>query len=340
MSLNQKIKLFADFAVHKKLRIHSPLVALLLLTSRCNLQCKYCFAEHSGEFEDLPLEKWKYIIDELEKAGTKLIFLMGGEPLLYKDFPEIISYVKSKGMMVHLTTNGLLIPKYIEELKKVDLLMVSLDGNEVGHNANRGCFQQVIEGIETAKNAGIKVRVNAVMTKNTKDDIAWLLNFGEKIGVYIGFTIPTKGKNYDAINDMLLGDEEKRQVHRELLAHSKAGKKITLSDNSLEYVLNYPLPYSDILFKDNPLSKKYDECMYGRYLVFIDASGSVYPCTPLWEQKEIFTPKNIFADGFKEAIIHAQKLNCQTCVCAGGQEWGYITSIKGIVHALKFAGVD
>lgn len=339
-ALYKRSKLFLKFQWHKRLHNYTPLVALLFLVSRCNLKCNYCFAEHSGEFQDLPLKDWKFIIDKLKTKGCELIFLMGGEPLLYKNFGELIDYIHDKGMQCHLTTNGLLIPEYINELKKVDLLMVSLDGNKKSNDLNRGygSFKQIIQGIEVAKESDIPLRINCVLTKNNKDDIEWLLNFGEEHNVYVGFTIPAKSKQPDLVKDKLLTNDEIRDIHTKLLSLKNSGEKITLSEKSLKHVISYPKSYDELIMKtDKPLSSFYRECMYGRYIVFIDAEGSIYPCTTLWEMSEVFTPKNIFRDGFDQALQNAQHLPCQICYCAGGVEWNFVSSFRGLLHSLKFA---
>jgi len=332
----KNVKLFLKFQYHKRRHKHAPLVALLHLTSRCNLNCRYCYTEHRGEFPDLTVEKWKWIIDELKKRGCELIFLMGGEPLLYERVEELVDYVKEKGMQCHLTTNGILIPEHIAALKKVDLLMVSLDGNERGNNLNRGCFEQVIAGIETAKKERIPLRINSVLTRNTVVDVDWLLEFGESIGAFVGFTIPAKGKDSEGVKGILLDNEEILKVHQKLLDLQKDGKKITLSEKSLRHVIEYPKSYEEIIYKGEELAKGYSECCYGRYIVFFDSEGSVYPCTTLWEQKDIFQPKNVFRDGFDEAARNAWNLPCWICYCAGGVEWNEMSSFRGLKHALRF----
>ena len=335
----KRVKLFFKLWWAKRQKDYKPIVALLFLTSRCNMSCLYCFAEHKGEFKDLSLGQWKEIINGLRERGCELIFLMGGEPLLYEGFGELIDYIKSKGMQCHLTTNGILIPKYVEELKKVDLLMVSLDGDKKGNDANRGkeTFKKILRGIECAKAHNIPLRINSVMSKNNVNDIEWLLNYGKGLGAYVGFTIPARSKNPGGVKDMLLTDEEIKNFHLKLLYLKELGEKITLSKKSLMHVLGYKKSYNELIFRNESLANNYpEECCYGRYIVFIDSRGSIYPCTTLWEMSEVYEPKNIFERGWDEALRNAQYLPCHVCYCAGGIEWSYMSSFKGIIHALKF----
>ena len=338
--LVQRANLFLKFQYNKRRKNYSPLVALLFLTSRCNLNCNYCFAEHRGEFEDLSVEQWKGIIDELKQRGTKLVFLMGGEPLLYKGVEEIIEYTKEKGIQCHLTTNGVLIPQFVKALRKVDLLMVSLDGSKKGNDLNRGTgsFEKITRGIGVAKENNIPVRINCVLTKNNVEDVEWLLDYAEKNDAYVGFTIPARCSALDSMSDEVLSDKEIIAIHNRLLELKKAGRKITLSERSIMHILNYPKHFHELVYKSEPNCREISgECCYGRYIIFIDAEGSIYPCTTLWEFPEVFKPKNVFRDGWDEALKNAQELPCWICYCAGGVEWDYMTSFRGTIHALRFS---
>ena len=340
MTFTQRVNLFLKIRWAKATRVHKPFVALLHLTSRCTQKCLYCYAEHQGEYDPLSVTEWIGIIKQLREAGCEMIVLMGGEPLLYKGLEKIIDYVKDEGIQCHLTTNGVLIPEFIHILKKVDLLMVSLDGNEKGHDANRGegSWKKVVEGIEMAKSYGIPLRINAVMTRNNRHDIPWLLDFGEKHGAYVGFTIPARCPSVEAMGDLILTDQENIELHKELVEFKNMGKKITLSTEALNHVINYPRKLDELVYKRDVDNRQVypNECPYGRYIVFIGADSSVYPCTTLWERKEDYKPKNILKDGFKAAIKNAQELPCWICFCAGSVEWSRMTSFCGIVDALKF----
>ena len=281
------------------------------------------------------------MLDELKKRGTRMVFLMGGEPLLHKDFDRIVDYVKALGMECDVTTNGLLIPQHLEALKKIDLLMVSLDGNREGNDLNRGrgTFDRTTHGIELAKQNGIPIRINCVLTKNNINDVEWLLDYANTLNAYVGFTVPAKCPALEAMGDKIMSREEVLDVHRKLLELKKKGAKITLSKQSLEHVLNYPRKYDELVYKTDLDHKDVfpSECPYGRYIVFIDASGYVYPCTTLWEFPSVFKPKSIFKDGFDEALRNAQELPCWICYCAGGTEWDYMSSWRGVIHAIQFS---
>jgi len=336
----KRIRLFIKLWWGKKTKHHKPIISILHITANCNLNCGYCFSEHKFEIKDPSFEQWKYVVDELKEKGCDLFFLQGGEPLLYKDLETLIDYIKNDNTQVHLTTNGLLIPQKIHILKKVDLVMVSLDGNKKGNDANRGegSFEKITRGIETAIHNKIPLRINCVLTKNNVGDIEWLLDYAKDRKVFVGFSIPAKCGALDTMGDKL-DDSELIEVHKKLLKLKTQGKMITLCNESLKHIINYPKQYHEVILKSDPDHKKVyqHECIYGRYLIFVTPSGNIYPCPSLWEMPDVFTPKNIFKDGFDMALENAQNPKCWICYVGGGVEWNFVSSFRGLLHSLKFA---
>ena len=139
-----------------------PEALTLFLTHRCNLRCKMCgqWGESGvtkllgGEEvnRELNIGDYRRLIDGFSgfKPG---ITLFGGEPLLYKDAPELIAYITAKGIHCLMITNGSLIAEVASKLVEsgLDELNVSIDGNRETHDAIRG-----IPGIFDKITAGLK----------------------------------------------------------------------------------------------------------------------------------------------------------------------------------------
>lgn len=98
---------------------HIPISGSLEVTMRCNLRCQHCYIPGErrasrGERE-LNLAEIKHILDEVTDAGCLWLLLTGGEPLLRRDFLEIYAYVRRKGIILTLFTNGTLITPRIAD---------------------------------------------------------------------------------------------------------------------------------------------------------------------------------------------------------------------------------
>jgi len=106
-----------------------PFFVQLMTTERCNLTCRYCYAEFGSRHRpDFPLEPLLKVIDGLARMGTGFIMLAGGEPMLRQDIGQIIDRIKLRGMRSSLNTNGLMVPRRLDEIARADMLSISLDG--------------------------------------------------------------------------------------------------------------------------------------------------------------------------------------------------------------------
>src|SRR5438477_5847869 len=85
-----------------------PLVAHVIPIRRCNLSCTYC-NEYDDCSKPVPASVMLERLDRLADLGTTIITFSGGEPLLHPDLDELISHVRSRGVMACLITNGYLL---------------------------------------------------------------------------------------------------------------------------------------------------------------------------------------------------------------------------------------
>ena len=168
----------------------------LILTSDCNLQCKYCFGESLDDFDydfgdDIDVDynlprNINYDVELLNNFCAKdsdcVLTFYGGEPLLQADkLREIMNKVKPKHFMIQ--TNGLLLdkiePKYVNRFHTI---LVSIDGEETltDYYRGKGTFQKVIDNLKLTKKNGFEGELIARMTVMEQTDIEkqvkWLLN--------------------------------------------------------------------------------------------------------------------------------------------------------------------
>lgn len=170
------------------------------VTDRCNLRCIYCMPEDGIESiphqEILTFEEIIRLVSIFAELGIKKIKLTGGEPLVRKNITDLIkALVNIDGIEeVSLTTNGVLLSDYADEIKKagVNRLNISLDTLKEERFMNisgRNLFHKVMDGIENAKKGGFSpLKLNVVVMKGINDDeVLDFVNFSLLKGLVIKF---------------------------------------------------------------------------------------------------------------------------------------------------------
>ncbi len=170
------------------------------LTDRCNLRCRYCMPENGIQFiehaEILRYEEIERLIQLALQLGIRKVRLTGGEPLVRKGVLECIKRVRQFSALqtLTLTTNGILLAEYAEELCKagISYLNVSLDtlNPETFYYLTRFYqLERVLHGIQTAKNAGFElIKVNVVSMRGVNDhELFDFVRFADEYDVEIRF---------------------------------------------------------------------------------------------------------------------------------------------------------
>ena len=87
----------------------TPLSGGIELTNKCNFKCVHCYETVERDCEEYTLfstEKLLRIIDDLSDMGVISVFLTGGEAMLRKDFDQIYIYLRKKGILTAILSNG------------------------------------------------------------------------------------------------------------------------------------------------------------------------------------------------------------------------------------------
>lgn len=188
-------------------RIHDYL--RISLTERCNLRCFYCMPEEGVPLRDkkefMSTEELLLIAKQFVNLGVKKIRLTGGEPTIKKDFSNIIRELGKLPVELALTTNAVMIDKYIDDLKgaKVKSINVSLDSlKEERFNtiSRRNYFTKIKENIELLIEHNFKVKVNIVLIKGVNDDeIIDFVKWSQITNIAIRFIefMPFDGNNWN-----------------------------------------------------------------------------------------------------------------------------------------------
>lgn len=147
------------------------------LTNACNLRCGHCFMKSGVKFKDeLSATEWKRILKEFHDAGGESVTFSGGEPLMNKDFPDIIKYAKKVGLNVTILSNGTLwSQEMIDNLSPyITEIQISIDGVDEESNSivrGRGHFEKIIETVVSFANLDVRTSVATTFTlQNLQDD--------------------------------------------------------------------------------------------------------------------------------------------------------------------------
>jgi MoaA/NifB/PqqE/SkfB family radical SAM enzyme len=273
-------------------KLSAPLSAYWSITNKCNLSCKHCYEkDHISKNKDLSLVDAKYIVDVLKYHNLFEVILQGGEPFCYQYICEIIEYLKKAGFALTILTNGTKIQnEKLDVLSKfmtpIDLLQVSLDGNQKVNDQIRGknVYSQVINMLNNLKVPNVVV--NCVVTDKNIDyldefvhDILTMPNVQElhfsplmKVGNGKNFEYPDINKCIDLFKSF----------------KQKSPERITGSMFPDYLILNN--------YKENNIDLSCIKlgCCAGRSKVYINPQGLLYSC----EFRQIGEQKNILLDDF------------------------------------------
>ena len=320
------------------LKQYIPFYVSLFLTKNCNFKCIYCVGRY-GRYQkekDLSLDQIKFIIDEFKNGGTKRMCLVGGEPLLRDDIGEIIEYIRYNEIAVSLTTNGRLIKKRLNQIKRLNHLYVSLDGDKKGHELNRGKnFERVMDGINAAVKY-VPVGIVTVMTKYNLHSLDYLVNFAKEknlsLFIYTAMNQVDNDKGKVTI-EALPTKEEHRALLTKIIAYIKEGAPIRASTRVYEISLNWPDYKKDVYLLNEP-KFNYIKCYAGKYHCAIDPEGFIYPCARM---VGVDKPLSIFTDGFEKAWKKVNNHYCRACRIECHNEMNLLFSfnINVLLNAFK-----
>jgi cyclic pyranopterin phosphate synthase len=142
------------------------------VTDRCDFRCVYCMAESTTFLprkDLLTLEEIDRLVSAFIAKGVRKVRLTGGEPLVRKNLMWLIKSLSrhlGTGLdELTLTTNGSQLARYAEALAdsgiaRINVSLDTLDAARFKAITRWGDFAQVMEGIDAADRAGIKIKIN------------------------------------------------------------------------------------------------------------------------------------------------------------------------------------
>lgn len=197
-----------------------PVLVQLVVTRRCNLSCGYCneYDDHSPPVDTAVLIQR---IDAISGAGTVVLTLTGGEPLLHPDLDRLVRHAVSAGMVCTSITNGYTVnPRRIDALNSagLTLLQVSIDNLEPNEVSQKSWNRLKDRLLLLREHARFKVTVNAVMGSCESEEIRRVTKEARAMGFYmtVGLMHDSRGQ----LDHGLLGDDL-ASLYREIRSQSR-----------------------------------------------------------------------------------------------------------------------
>lgn len=160
------------------------------ITGNCNFKCKHCFQSACDGLGEPTFEQIEELVRQMKEAGIFDVSITGGEPLVRKDFFDIVDLCKDNGIRIStIYSNGWLIDdKFISELKKHDInpaFQISFDG--IGYHdwmrGREGAEEKAISAIKKLVSNGYHVGSAFALCKENASSMRETIRFLESIGI-------------------------------------------------------------------------------------------------------------------------------------------------------------
>lgn len=321
--------------------IYRPKHTVVEITFNCNLRCKHCASDVNSNYirgEQLSVDEFKTVFDDIKKLGGEHLILSGGEALLHNDWENLAHHAVALGFKVSLISNGLIIDKEIAAKIKntgINVVALSIDGDEENHNYirnNNKSYLSVLKAAEYLRQENLKVnfittvtKANITLLEHIENTIcqfnpnSWLIQVGSAMGRLNRYPeLVIEPEDLPKVVDFIIGAKKRDKV------------RISVGDN-----IGY---YSD---NESELRKSYKTgdteyfcgCFAGCLVLGIESNGNVKGCLSLQDDRfiegnvrkesliDIWNKKGNFAytRDFKSEDLAG---NCKKCeygeICRGG----------------------
>lgn len=316
----------------------------LMLTTECNLKCKYCFGEALEDFEeDFKVEDIDYLLPKtvsydyqvLERFCNKnpecILTFYGGEPLVrLNDVMKVMDLVKAKLFMIQ--TNGLFLDKMDPDyVNRFHTILVSIDGDEslTDHYRGKGTYRKVIENLKLIKKNNFQGELIARMTVMEQTDIykqvRWLLENKEFnfASVHWQLNAGFWGTDYQRRNFESWSNSNYMPGVKKLVKYW-----IDHMDSNSEVLKIYPFLgiANSLLFGKE---KNYLRCGAGWINYAIQTDGNIIPCPTFWGMRKYYLGNIKYSNPLKLKKIHLELPPCADCdilgLCGGRCLYANIT---------------
>lgn len=280
--------------------LDAPICLTWELTYACNLQCVHCLSS-SGmrDPRELTTEQAKAVLDELRDMQVFYINIGGGEPMVRRDFFEILEHAQRCNIGVKFSTNGAFISaesaRRLAAMNYLDI-QISLDGADRETNdrvRGDGSYDTAIEAMEHLRAANFgPFKISVVMTRHNVSQLDDFKALADSYGAQLRITrLRPAGRGADTWNELHPTNDQQRVIYDWLIRH---GENVLTGDSFFHLnAFGESLPGLNL-------------CGAGRVVCLIDPLGDVYAC-PFVIHDE-FKAGSVLDDGGFKAVWTSSEL--------------------------------
>ena len=292
----------SSLAAQMKQGLDAPICLTWELTYACNLQCVHCLSSSgTRDPRELTTEQAKAVLDELRDLQVFYINIGGGEPMVRRDFFELLEHAEHCNIGVKFSTNGAFItPENARRLAAMNYLdiQISLDGADRATNdrvRGEGSYDIALRAMDNLRDASFgRFKISVVMTRENVSQLDAFKALADSYGAQLRITrLRPAGRGADTWNELHPTAAQQRVIYDWLMHH---GEDVLTGDSFFH--LN---AFGDALPGLNL-------CGAGRVVCLIDPLGDVYACpfvihdefkagsvledggfTHVWKSSDLFT---------------------------------------------------
>ena len=267
----------------------APICLTWELTYACNLACTHCLSS-SGRRDprELTTSEAKGLIDEIAAMQIFYVNIGGGEPMIRRDFFELIEHAVNQHVGVKFSTNGTRIDRAAaKKLASIDYLdiQISIDGVDAATSDRLrgvGSYDAARRAMDNLRDANFgQFKISVVMTRESVEQLDAFETLAKSYGAELRLTrLRPSGRGVDVWNDLHPTLEQNRRLYKWLLARPNV-----LTGDSFFHLSALGTSLEGL-----------NLCGAGRVVCLIDPVGDVYAC-PFVIHDE-FRAGNVRDDGF------------------------------------------
>jgi MoaA/NifB/PqqE/SkfB family radical SAM enzyme len=302
-----------------------PLAAHVKLTENCQAKCISCDYWKSRWHDGISTARAVELVNEIGAAGIRSLRFTGGEPLLRKDFFQVMDRANTSSFrQIILQTNGLLIKKLHEEINSspITKVCVSIDGLAGTNDAIRGIrgyFNLGMEGIKLLQRK--RVSISVTLNRISAQELRKLAEVAHDVGAEVELNILSRSLYFLKDADIASMWPERNDV-KEIVKFLRATLKRPAYE--VDYVEQY---YNQEKLEEPP-------CVLGYLQVFVLSNGDVltgcYPLKPVGNILKDSLKTILMSEAYSRQSAAMIRRECPGCTCG-------IESSLAVKHAASSA---